>query len=121
MMLAAPAAADTTAPVDQIGEGEDVEFLDVGTLRSQYLDYLTNKAAEIEEQKEARRYYHGAQLTEAERRVLDKRGQPPVIINAISKKINRIVGLTERVHYDPKAFPRNPQGEAGADIATESV
>lgn len=112
---------DVTSPVDQIGDGDDAEFLDVGTLRSQYLDYLTNKAPEIEEQKEARRYYHGAQLTDAERRVLDKRGQPPVIINAIAKKINRIVGLTERVHYDPKAFPRNPQGEAGADIATESV
>lgn len=121
MLAPASVAADTSSPIWSNTDEDEAEFLDVGTLRAQYLDYLTNKIAEIEEQKEARRYYHGAQLTDDERKVLSTRGQPPVIINAIAKKINRVVGLTERTHYDPKAFPRNPQGEAGSDIATESV
>lgn len=111
----------TTAPVAANDDDGRVKFKSITGLRQEYLDYLTSKAPEIEEQKDARRYYHGAQLSDVERKVLQARGQPPVIINAVARKINRIVGLTERVHYDPKAFPRNPQGEAGADIATETV
>lgn len=121
-MALALAVDNTTAPLNQINGDEDhATFLDVGTLRAQYLDYLTSKGPEIEEQKEARRYYHGAQLTAAELKVLEGRGQPPVIINAVARKINRIVGLTERIHQDPKAYPRTPQGEQGAEIATAAV
>ena len=42
-----------------------------------YLDYLTNKTEEINEQKDARRYYHGAQWTDEQLKVLKKRRQPP--------------------------------------------
>src|ERR1041384_227568 len=117
MQLATAENSAMAAPVDD----DDEEYLPVATQRQQVLDYLVSKVAEIEEQKDARRYYHGAQITEDERKVLDRRGQPAVVINAVAKKINRIVGVTERIHYEPKAYPRNPKGEAGADIATESV
>src|SRR5436853_6133238 len=100
---------------------DDGKYLSTTTLRQQYLDYLVTKMPEIEEQKEARRYYHAAQITEGQRKVLDDRGQPHVVVNAVAKKINRIVGLTERIDSAPKAYPRTPEGEAGADIATETV
>jgi hypothetical protein len=46
-----------------IGDRDAEEFLSVRELRNQYLDYLYSKTEEVEEQKDSRRYYHGAQLT----------------------------------------------------------
>ena len=83
-----------------------------------YLDYLTNKTEEINEQKDARRYYHGAQWTEDQLKVLKKRRQPPSTKNRIARKIDGTIGLIERLRQDPKAFPRTPQQEQGAELAT---
>lgn len=83
-----------------------------------YLDYLASKADEIEEQKESRRYYHGAQLTQKQYKVLEKRRQPPQIRNRINRKIDGTIGLLERLRQDPKAYPRTPKQEDGADLAT---
>src|SRR3954469_12918607 len=67
---------DHAAPAEE----EDADnYLSVTQLRQDYLDYLTSKIAEIEEQKEARRYYHAAQLSETDRKVLEARGQPIVV------------------------------------------
>ncbi len=83
-----------------------------------YLDYLTNKTAEIEEQKDARRYYHGAQWTAEQLKILKKRRQPPSTKNRIARKIDGTIGLIERLRQDPKAFPRTPKQEQGAELAT---
>lgn len=83
-----------------------------------YLDYLGNKTEEIEEQKDARRYYHGAQWTEEQLKVLKKRRQPPSTKNRIARKIDGTIGLIERLRQDPKAFPRTPKQEQGAELAT---
>lgn len=103
------------------GSDDEAEFLDVRTLRQQFVDYLTTKVDEIEEAKEARRYYHGAQLTADQLRVLRGRGQPPQVWNRIGRKVNGIVGLVERMRSDPKALPRTPKSEQGAEIATQSI
>ena len=86
--------------------------------KNAYLDYLAGKADEIEEQKDARRYYHGAQLTQKQYKVLEKRRQPPQIRNRINRKIDGTIGLLERLRQDPKAYPRTPKQEDGADLAT---
>jgi len=101
---------------------EDSEmFLPVRTLRQQYLDYLDSKVEEIEEQKDSRRYYHGAQLTAEQLRVLQARHQPVQIWNRVGRKINGIVGGVERTRCDPKAEGKNPKSEEGAEIATQSI
>src|SRR5215472_15366401 len=69
----------------------------LGTLKKQFLDYLGMKAPEIEEAKEARRYYHGAQWTAKELKALKRRKQPPVTSNRIVRKIDAVVGLVERL------------------------
>jgi hypothetical protein len=103
-------------------EDEDkAQFLPVRTLLLQYTDYLTTKVDEIEEQKESRRYYHGAFYTAEQLRVLRDRHQPPIPWNRVAKKINRRVGLIQRLRSDPKAFGRNPKSEQGAEIATQSI
>jgi hypothetical protein len=104
-----------------LDDDDGEQFLSVGVLRSQYLDYLFSKDEEIEEQKDSRRYYHGAQLTADQLRVLKARHQPVQIWNRVGRKINGIVGLVERMRCDPKAEGKNPKSEAGAQVATESV
>lgn len=101
--------------------GNDENFLSVDKLRGQYTDYLGGKVLEIEEAQISRQYYHGAQWTAKELRVLKDRGQSPITYNRISKKINAIVGLTERLRQDPKAYPRNPRNDEGAEVATSTV
>ena len=103
------------------GDDDQEKFLPVRTLRQQYVDYLTTKVEEIEEQKLSRRYYHGAQLSADQLRVLRARHQPPLVWNRVGRKINGIVGLVERMRSDPKALPRTPKSEQGADIATQSI
>lgn len=107
--------------VTPFGSNEEEMFLPVRTLRQQYIDYLDIKVDEIEEQKENRRYYHGAQLTDEQRRVLRLRHQPIQIWNRIGRKVNGIVGLVERMRSDPKAEGRDPKSEAGAEIANQSI
>ena len=50
--------------------------------------------------------------------VLKNRGQPAVIFNVIHPKYNAVVGITERLRQDPKCYPRTPQHQQGADLAT---
>lgn len=90
----------------------------VQRLRRMYHDFLGAKDAEIKEARTARHYYHGSQWTEDELKVLAKRKQPAVTSNRVVRKIDAIVGLVERLRQDPKAFPRTPQQEQGADLAT---
>lgn len=97
------------------------DYADLAILRKQYLDYATVKRAEIEEQRQARHYYHSDHWTAAEIKALKKRKQPVVTFNRISRKIDGVVGLVERLKQDPKAYPRTPKHEDGAEIASATL
>ena len=101
------------------GEGEG--FWPVTRLRQQYIDYLAAKVMEYEEQKSSRHYYHAAQWTPEDLKILRSRRQPVITFNQTARKIDSIVGMVQRLRQDPKAFPRNPQNAAGAEIATDVV
>lgn len=73
------------------------------------------------ESERARDYFDGKQLTDAELNELKKRGQPPIIVNRIRRKIQWLRGLEIKQRTDPKAFPRNPQDEQGAEAATDAL
>lgn len=90
-------------------------------LRKQFNDYRTLKAAEIDEQREARLYYHGSQWTKAQIEELKKRKQPVVTTPNFARKINGFVGLVERLRQDPKAYPRTPKEDAGAELSTAAL
>jgi len=83
-----------------------------------YTTYLDNKTLEIQEQQNARRYRHGSQWTSEQIKTFNDRRQPVVTYNKIGRKIDGIVGLVERLKQDPKAYPRTPQHQQGADLAT---
>ena len=104
----------------EYGDGTG-RFLPVERLRRQYLDFLGGKILEIEEQKLSRHYYHGSQWSAEEIRLLRARRQPIVTFNRVSRKINGIVGLLQKLRQDPKAYPRNPGNDEGAEVATSTV
>lgn len=99
-------------------DNQEYQSPDIATLKQNFDDYLWAKSLEIEEQKDARRYYHGAQLTEEQRKELKRRKQPPVIYNRIAKKVNAIVGFMKGQRQDPKAYARTPKHEDAAELAT---
>lgn len=103
------------------GAPEKGKYWPLSKCRKAYLDYLANKQEEIDEQQDARRYYHCSQWTPAQVKELNKRKQPVVTFNRIARKINGVVGLIERLRQDPKAYPRTPQHEEGAELATAVI
>jgi hypothetical protein len=111
------AGTATSAPPKQPG----VDYWPLSKLRKAYTDYLFNKREEIDEQIEARRYYHGSQWTQEQITALRKRKQPIMTFNRIARKIDGVTGLIERLRQDPKAFPRTPKHEQGAELATATI
>jgi len=111
----------THSPDEFDWSGDADGMFPVSRLRQQYLDYLAAKVLEYEEQKLSRHYYHGAQWTPEEIRVLRERRQPVITYNRTARKIDGVAGLLQRLRQDPKAYPRNPRNADGAEIATQSV
>ena len=68
-----------------------------------------------------RDYYDGNQLTSDEITELRKRKQPPIVINRVRRKIDWLRGLEMQSRTDPKAFPRTPQHQQGADAITDAL
>ena len=64
-------------------------------------------------------YYHGHQTTEEERRILEARKQPVLTFNEVKIAIRGLIGVWEQGETDPRAWPRNPQDEQSADVATK--
>lgn len=111
-----PAQGTLTSSADSLGEEADHE-----QLKKDYLAYLGNKSEEIKEQKDARRYYHSSQWSQTAVKEFKRRKQPVVTYNREAKKINAIIGLLERQRQDPRAYPRTPKQEDGAEIATATI
>lgn len=101
-------------------EGSD-EGYSVERLRKQFLGFASDKDAELREQRTARHYYHADQYTAAEIEELRKRKQPAIFDNRIQRKIDGVVGFIERLKQDPKAYPRTPQQQPGADLSSAIV
>lgn len=104
---------------DPQAQGE--EFLDLANLRKRFEDYISLKQPEIEEQRQARRYYHGDQWTKSQLEELKKRGQPPTTTAVLARKINGFVGLVERLRQDPKAYARTPKEDGSAELCTAAL
>lgn len=99
-------------------EGAAPSGLSLVALQRQYTDYVSVKTNEVEEARTAWRYYHSAQWTEEQLRKLADRGQPAITFDRLSRKIDGLVGIVMRMRADPKAFPRTPKHEAGAELST---
>ena len=68
-----------------------------------------------------RDYYDGQQWSDHEIEVLRQRGQPAITDNRIKDKVDYTLGLERKLRTDPKAQPRTPEDEFGADAATSAL
>lgn len=87
-----------------------------------YFEEAEDGGREARERSErCRDYYNNIQLTAEEIAVLKKRGQPPIYVNYIQRKVDTLCGIERRSRTDPKAFPRNPDDEQASEAATDSL
>jgi hypothetical protein len=89
--------------------------------RREFEDYCADKAREIDEQRMSWRYYHVDQWTADQIKVLKKRGQPLMTFDRTGRKIDSLGGTIRRLRTDPKCFPNTPNGEQGAEVATQVI
>lgn len=82
-------------------------------------EQATDEARQTSER--CRDYYDSKQLTEAEVAELKRRGQPIIVDNVIAGKINWMLGQEMNRRTDPKAFPRTPQHQQGAEAVTDAL
>lgn len=68
-----------------------------------------------------RDYYDNKQWSDDEIEVLRKRGQPAITDNRIKDKVDYTLGLERKLRTDPKAQPRTPDDDLGADAATSAL
>jgi len=74
------------------------------------------RAAEI-----YRDYYDGKQWSDDEIAKLNARGQPAITDNRIKDKVEYLLGLERETRTDPKAYPRTPEDDPGAEAATDAL
>lgn len=68
----------------------------------------------------ARDYFDGpGQLSSEVRATLRTRNQPAIYTNRIRPAINGILGVLEAARSDPQAYPRNPDDQGSADVASK--
>jgi hypothetical protein len=86
--------------------------------------FIASEDATINAREKAERdrdYVDNIQLTAAEIKELNKRGQPPIVINRIKRKIDFLRGYEMNQRVDPRAMPRTPQHEADAEGCEQAL
>jgi hypothetical protein len=113
--------ADTDNDRDR-GGGRDRDDNDTLVLRRrEFENYCWAKAREIDEQRWSWRYYHVDQWTPHQLRMLRRRGQPHITFDRTGRKIDSLGGTIRRLRTDPKCYPNTPNGEQGAEVATQVI
>lgn len=64
-------------------------------------------------------YYDGKQITASEKKILNDRGQPDIVVNRTKVAINGTLGIIAHSHTDPKCWPRTQEDSDAADVATD--
>lgn len=68
-----------------------------------------------------RDYYDGKQLRDEEIQELERRGQPPIIINRIKRKVDYLLGHERATRTDPRGYPRTQNDAQAAEAVTDAL
>jgi hypothetical protein len=93
----------------------------LGEYRIQITEYVDNSKDERTDAELARDYFDGKQYTAEEIATLNARKQPIITDNKIKDKVEYLEGAERKTRTDPKAFPRTPQHDSDADVATDAI
>lgn len=69
----------------------------------------------------SRRYYDNDQIFGETERAWKRSRQPKVIRNEIAPAVNGMLGVIQQAKVDPRAWPRNPDNEEQADVASKAL
>jgi hypothetical protein len=104
-----------TAPKDMLAKAPSIE-----RLRDRFDKAREGANANSLKCQTDRDYYDGPkQLNSDVRRILNNRKQPPIYTNRVRPAINGVLGVLESARMDPRCYPRNPDKEESADVATK--
>lgn len=105
---------------DSMKPGEPKAY-DLATLKRYFEDardltYEARKASQIDLD-----YYDGHQWTAEEKAALRARKQPDNVFNMTALTVDGTLGVLKRGATDPRAYPRTPQDEDAADVASKTL
>lgn len=107
--------------MNPIGGGGAVNT-DIAPLKRMVDNYRTATEQNARDAAKDRDYYDGpGQLDSDVRAVLDLRKQPKIWTNHVQPAVDGVLGMLAQGRTDPRAYPRSPQDEAAADIATKAL
>lgn len=87
--------------------------------RRYYLESVEASAENDRACREDAAYYHNKQLSNEILAKLAARGQPPIFVNKITPAITGILGIIDAAQTDPQCYPRSPDQQDTADLATK--
>ena len=102
-------------PTDNDSMPSAAEFVDMFE-SSEDASYEARQLAERD-----RDYVDNIQLTAEEIAALNKRKQPPIIVNRIKRKVDFLKGYEMGQRVDPRALPRTPQHEEDASGVEQAL
>ncbi len=85
--------------------------------KSQFIDDYSAESLWRENRREYGKFYDGDQITTEEKRELENRGQPPVVVNRIKPKLDAIFGIVQELGVETKAYPLGDRENEAADIS----
>jgi hypothetical protein len=112
-----PDQTGQTIDSSQAWDGDENELLSVLIAYFEDSEMASMDARNMSEL--CRDYFDGKQYTPEEARILRRRHQPPSVNNYVKRKVQLLLGMERRGRSDPKAFPRTPNEETRADVATQ--
>lgn len=118
MQLPAVVQPQPAAMVPQAPPAPQLPTLD--TLKRLFLESSQITQPERVMARKHRRYYDG-RIEEKLRQQLKRKRQPDFVINRVRPGVEGMVGVVDRGKSDPRAYPRNDQDEAAAEVATDCL
>lgn len=105
----------------RVKKKETIEDGDLRAVREQFEEYADTSIDSRALAAKCRQYRDGEQWTDDERKKLAKRGQPCITDNKIQDKCDTLLGLEKQMRTSPKAYPRTPNEDQGAEAVTDAL
>ncbi len=112
-----PSATNTVGQIDPQNKSKKT----LQDLKKMFDDYRFVSATPRMEALVDYDYYDGKQFTPAEVEIFRARGQPDIYVNRTRVAVNGILGVVAQSQTDPRAWPRNPEDEDAAGVATDCL
>jgi hypothetical protein len=108
-------------PTPEELEVERLRLIDPMPLRKMVEDFRDGTTESRDIGEKARRYYDNDQIFGDTERAWRRSRQPKVIRNEIAPAVNGMLGVIQQAKVDPRAWPRNPDNEEQADVASKAL